>query len=232
MFKRKDRVVVVGDLHFPYVHPKALKWAYKVIEQMQPTHIIQIGDLYDFFWFSKYPKRFLDLSPDQEISVGYAKAESFWNKLHSIAPKAKKYQLRGNHDDRPYKRILEKFPEMQTMFKFDELFQFEGVKTQPDSRQELILTINKKQVMFIHGHLSQLGAHMNYNQMRIVVGHSHKGGVVSRGLDKETLWELNCAFLGDAEAGPLQYGPQSRRHWTLGLGAIDEFGPRFMPFEG
>ena len=54
---------------------------------------------------------------------------------------------------------------------------------------------------------------------------------MSRGLQHETLWELNVGLLSDVGAGPMEYGPTKRKHWTLGLGIIDEFGPRFIPYE-
>jgi len=231
LLKRKDRILIVGDLHFPYHNQKALNWVYKVIKQVQPTQIVQIGDLYDMYWCSKFPKKFVELTPKEEFSMGYKHAEKFWKKVKTIVPKARCLQILGNHDDRPMKRIIERFPEFESLVNLSNMYSFPGVKVVLNSKQETILRVNKTDVMFHHGYLSQLGQHMLYNQMRVVVGHSHKGGVLYRGRDTDIIWELNVGFLGDADAGPLQYGPQRRRHWTLGLGVIDELGPRFVPYE-
>jgi len=232
IFKKKEKVVIFGDLHFPYVHKKAYKWALDLCKAEKPTHIVQIGDLYDFYWFSKYPKKFLPFSPEQEVQRGLKQAEEFWGQVQAAAPKAKCFQILGNHDERPYKRILEKVPEFESLISLDNLFSFPGVETDFDPRSAINLSICGKKIRFQHGHLSGQGRHMLHNQMRVVVGHSHTGGVTYRGLEKEIHWELNVGFLGDAEAGPLQYGPQRRRIWTKGLGIIDELGPRFVPYGG
>ena len=229
MFK-KDKAVIIGDLHFPYHDPKSLNWALGIIKDTKPTHVIQIGDLYDFFWFSKYPKRFLEMGPDQEIQKGRRVAEAFWAKVQRLVPKAKCLQMLGNHDDRPAKRIMEQFPEVANLLNFNHLFQFPGVKTNLDSRQENVVRLNGKDIIFQHGHLSQLGAHMKFNQQSTVVGHSHRGGVVYQGILKEIQYELNCGFLADRSAGPLQYGPSKKKNWTLGVGMIDAYGPRFVPY--
>jgi predicted phosphodiesterase len=228
--RKKDKMLIFGDAHFPYHNPSALKWALNKVKVLQPAYIMQIGDLYDFYWFSKYPKKFLTLSPTEEVQKGRRMAETFWRKAQNAAPKAKCYQILGNHDDRPMKRVIEKFPEMTALFSMDGLFQFDGVKTNLDSRQEVIIKLNGQEISFLHGHLSQLGAHMNFSRMRTVVGHSHTGGVAYRKQAKEILWELNVGFLADEHSGPLQYGPSKRKKWTLGCGVIDEHGPRFIPY--
>lgn len=232
VFSKQDKVLIIGDLHFPYHNKKAYRWAMGLVKDYKPTRIVQIGDLYDFYWFSKYPKRFIGFGPEEEIKKGLDQAEDFWWQLSKSAPKAEKLQLLGNHDDRPMKRVLEKLPELQTLINVSALYEFEGVKTILDSRDQQEIRVNGKRVLFQHGHLSGLGRHMNYNQMRVVVGHSHTGGVLYRGLEREIHWELNVGYLGDASAGPLQYGPQRRKTWTLGVGMIDAFGPRFVPYSG
>lgn len=231
MFKRKDRVLIFGDLHLPYPNKKALKWAIKQVKEVKPTIVIQIGDIYDLFYSSTYPKRFLEFTPEQELKRGRAQAEKFWKEVRSLVPRAKLIQLLGNHDERPFKRVLEKVPEIEPLFSLPDLFTFEGVKTIMDPREELILKVNGKKILFHHGYLSGVGMHMNYHQMSCVVGHTHKGGVQFKGFGNETRFELNVGYLGDDTAGPLQYGPQRRRYWTLGIGVIDEMGPRFISYE-
>lgn len=231
MLGRKDKVVVIGDLHFPYVDRPALKWALRIIKQEKPTHVVQIGDIYDCYWFSKYPKKFIKLNPDQEVTKARRMAKEFWHLVQENSPKARCYQILGNHDDRPMKRVAELMPELSSFFTFKNLYEFHNVNTNLDSRLEVELKINGEKILFHHGHRSQLGAHMRFYQQSTVVGHSHRGGVVYQKLDKRVIYEMNCGFLGDQNAGPLQYGPQARKNWTLGLGIIDSLGPRFVPYK-
>jgi predicted phosphodiesterase len=230
VFKKKDKILIVGDLHLPYPNKKALRWALKQIKEHKPTTVIQIGDIYDFFYSSKFTKKFLGFTPKEELAQGRKMGLDFWKQVQTLAPKAACIQLLGNHDERPYKRILEKVPELEPMFCYKELFQFDNVTTVMDPKEELILKVNGKKVLFHHGYLTGVGRHMSYHDMNCVVGHTHKGGIAFKGCGSGSIWELNVGYLGDDTAGPLQYGPVRRKYWTLGIGLIDEHGPRFIPY--
>jgi predicted MPP superfamily phosphohydrolase len=229
---KKQRVLVFGDLHFPYQHKKALAWALKQVKTLNPTHVVQIGDLYDFYYSSTYAKKDLKFSATEEVQKGREAAREFWAAVQKAAPKAKCVQLLGNHDDRPLKRVMEKVPELSAFFNVRSLFEFASVTTQANSRTEYYIPINGSKVLFHHGYLTGLGKHMHYNEQNCVVGHSHKGGTLFKGYGSGIRWELNVGFLGDETQGPLQYGPQSRKFWTLGFGVVDEHGPRFVPYKG
>jgi hypothetical protein len=85
-------------------------------------------------------------------------------------------------------------------------------------------------IAFHHGYRSQLGSHRDYMHMNFVGGHTHRGGVVFRNIKNETLWELNCGLAGDPTSKGLSYTSQKMNDWTLGFGAIDEYGPRFISY--
>jgi hypothetical protein len=138
------------------------------------------------------------------------------------------YQICGNHDARPLKRILEVYPEAEDWVKkmFAEMMTFPGVETILDTRQELVLPGD---VMVIHGYKSKLGEHRDHMLFNAVCGHQHTGGVVYKNLRGRTLWELNAGLAGDPEAKGLTYTPQRITSWTLGFGWLDEYGPRFIP---
>lgn len=227
--KKNESVVVVGDTHFPYHDKAVLLQILNIIKEQKPTYVVQIGDLYDFFHFSRYPKSMLKFTPEEEVLEARANAESFWNQVQKLSPKSKCYQLLGNHDVRPIKRLLDKAPELEAFFNVDSLFKFKGVTTMTSDRQELTLNLNGEDIMFLHGHRSQLGSHMLYNEMSTVCGHSHTGGVVYKHYKSGTRYELNAGFVANASKGPLQYGAQTKKYWTLGVGLIDQYGPRFIP---
>lgn len=221
----KKRILVIGDCHFPFASSK-LSRLYDVAESLEPTHIVQVGDLYDMFSFSKYPRTQNVMTPKQELERGMKMARTMWAKLTFILPDAKCYQLLGNHDIRPLKRVIESAPEAETLLDFSSLFRFDGVTTMKSDRDELIID----DILFMHGYRRH-GDHMKHNNMTTVCGHSHHGGVVFSRHGKKIIYELNAGFLAEESSKPLSYGQQRKiSRWTLGCGFIDEWGPRFIPF--
>ena len=132
------------------------------------------------------------------MELGRKQAQDFWETISKIVPKAKKFQLKGNHDVRPYLRVLESLPFLESAVKdhFDKLFEFDGVTTIHNTRQELIIG----ETMFHHGYRSQLGQHRDYTLQNFCCGHSHLGGVVYKKLHKKIICELNAGFMGDMES--------------------------------
>ncbi len=224
------KVLVLGDTHFPYHSKKALEWSYRLADRFKPDTVVQVGDLFDQFAFSRFPK-IVKMDPEKELSLARTAAEKMWSHFKGLSC----YQLQGNHDDRAFKRALSVAPEIAPLVgrSLRELYTFPGVKTVHDSREELILNVNGQRVAFQHGHRSRLGDHARYNQLATVCGHSHTGGAVFLRGRYRTFWELNAGFLGDVDSPAFGYHAQKRVHTTtLGVGLIDELGPRFCPFPG
>lgn len=220
------RILAIGDTHFPFAHKKALQWVYRIADKFEPTHVVQLGDLYDQFAFSRYPK-LLKLGPAEELRLARRDAEQMWSRFKGLSC----YQLMGNHDDRAFKKALSAAPEIAPLVdaSLRGYYSFPGVNTVLDGREELILG----EIAFQHGHRSGLGDHARYNRARTVVGHSHCGGVSYFPDSSGILWELNAGFLGDISGPAFGYHAQKRYHTTtLGVGLIDELGPRFVPYPG
>lgn len=217
-------------MHLPFVCWENVEAIIKFIRKVRPTYIIQIGDLYDFFSWTRYPFKRDVYTPEAEIGLGREMAEDFWSRAINASANTKRYQLKGNHDDRPYKRLTEKCPELFSIARgaIDKLFHFDGVETIGSSRDELIL----EEIVFMHGFRPNLGDHAKHNRLSTVCGHSHLGGCVSVRQGDSTIWELNCGFVGDEYSEPLSYTHQRRfSKWTQGFGYIDEFGPRFISLQ-
>lgn len=226
--------LILGDSHLPYGEESVLSQAISLVKALKPYYVIQIGDLYDFYFHSSYPKKLLDITPSEEYEAGREEAEKMWKTINKVSPHSKCFQLKGNHDDRPYKRLMETHPELMLIAGkgFKEMFTFKGVETIHDSTEELHLQTVQGKVLFHHGHRAQLGDHLIYNQTSTVVGHSHQGGVVFKQYSDELKFELNCGYSGDPSQGPLKYGKQQKKYWTHGCGVIDTLGPRFVPLKG
>ena len=224
----RSTVVCLGDLHKPFHHRDALSLAYCLIDVIKPQYIIQMGDLRDMYAHKKFPGSRITFNPQEEMDLATESATEMWKTIQKIAPKAKCIQILGNHDIRPIKRITELYPEGMVFFEFEKFFRFPGVHTHTDYRTPYMID----DVGYIHGHLSQLGAHRDHFQMNIVVGHSHRGGVQYKRQGNKIIWELNAGYLGDEKSKTaFGYTATTTTHWTLGIGLVDSMGPRFIPFE-
>lgn len=219
--------LIIPDCHFPWVNPRVLEAAYKWASEHKPKRIIQVGDLYDMYAHSRFPKSLNIYMPEEEERVARAGAELMWKTLREICPDAECVQLKGNHDIRPAKQTMAHLPALEHVIAqyIDKLMSFDGVLLIRDVRQEYIVD----GIEFIHGHYSRLGQHRDYAIMNAVCGHIHVGGAVFKRVRGQTLWELNAGLAGDPEAKALGYTPQKMTHWTPGFGWIDAYGPRFVP---
>jgi predicted phosphodiesterase len=222
------KIAVISDVHWPFHSQRVLNEFYAFIELHQPEHIILNGDAWDMYSHSKYPRSQLLYNPKEEQQLSRKANEAFWLECKKRCPNSKCYQMLGNHDIRPLKRVLESYPAAEDWIEqmMQTLFTFDGVTTFFDYRQELILPGN---IMVHHGYRSKLGDHRDYTRMNSIVGHTHLGGAVFRQIHGSVMWELNSGVAGDPESKALSYTPQKITHWTAGFGWVDQYGPRFIP---
>jgi UDP-2,3-diacylglucosamine pyrophosphatase LpxH len=215
----------LGDIHFPWAKWSLLNQVIKLTAQIKPKRIVQVGDLYDMYSYSRFARSVNLMTPKQEVESGRKMAEKLWKELQKAAGKGVEcYQLKGNHDERFANRMLAAVPEFEHLLS-NGLWCFDGVKTQESERQELILG----NVCFLHGYRRH-GDHVKFNLMSTVCGHTHLGGVIYHRQRNDTIWELNCGYLADPSTVPLSYSQQSKfSRMTHGVGLIDSLGPRFIP---
>lgn len=220
-------ILIVGDTHFPFVHQKTLERIYRFAEKEQPAHIVQIGDLMDQWSHSRFPTSRNYYRPDEEMELARNMSVAFWLELKKACPSAAMHQIMGNHDLRMLKQVLSGAPTLEGLVSasIEKLYEFEGVTTVKDYREELII----QGVMFHHGYMSKHGQQRDFVMQNLCTGHTHRGAVVYRALKDRTIAHLDCGFVGDAESKALSYTTQKTTGWTLGWGYWDEHGPRFIP---
>lgn len=227
------RFIILGDMHLPWINKKTLGQFFDHLASEKFDYCIQIGDIFDYYSQSRFARSHDLMTPKEEVIQAKVMAIDFWARVHKIQKKIKCYQIKGNHDDRPEKRLYEKSPELAPFFDFKSPYEFKNVTTQHSSRDELILG-KKEKICFMHGFRTKLGDHAKWNQMPTVCGHTHRGGVVfstirgDRGEDR-IIYELNAGLCADTSAAPMRYSAQAITHWTQGYGVIDDYGPRFIP---
>lgn len=198
---------------------------YSVIERKKPHVICQIGDLYDFYSASHFPATRNMMTPKHELEEGLQGAKTMWETIRRIAPQASCYQIKGNHDIRPIKRVLELIPALEHFFSIDDVFKFHGVDTVLDDKEELLID----GIVYEHGFYSQPGRHCRENMRPTVMGHTHRGWTHFESIRNHLLWELNVGYLADPKSVALSYGRKRWTKWTTGYGWIDGSGPRFCP---
>lgn len=230
-----EKIIVVGDLHFPFTDLDKLSDVLVAISDEQPDLVVQIGDLYDFYCYSRFAKSANKCEPLEETTKARGMAEFFWASVQALAPKADCLQLVGNHDIRVVKQVMDKLPEWEGILTdhLTEMMSFDGVTTEISATQEVIVD----GIVFMHGFRTKLGDHARYNRLPTVVGHSHTGGVVFEKLMGDgVIWELNCGQTVDYNAHALQYGNQKHKKWVAGYGLIEKkngiWCPSFIPLDG
>ena len=212
------KILCIGDVHAPYTDISCMKKIHSFAQQYKPNVIVQMGDLYDNYNYSRYSKSLNHKKPKDETNEARRIGEFFWNGFDNI--KAVKLQLLGNHCVRFKKRVLERLPEFELPIDnwIKTLYTYKGVKTVDDDRSEIYIN----GILFIHGYLSNLGDHLKMNRRSVVVGHSHKGGCLFMRHNDKTLFELNCGHIADDKKLPFCYTPQRTNFWTKGFGVIEE----------
>lgn len=221
------RAVAIGDTHLPFHSQYAQKELLKFVRSEKPDLVIQIGDLYDQYAFSRYGRSLNHGTPNEELERGRAAAEKMWKDLRQAAPGARCVQLLGNHDVRLRKRVAEKLPEASGMLDDSHLFDFDGVLTAKNDRDPVPVRICGEKVMLHHGFLSKTGDHVRYFRENVIIGHTHRPQTHYERMGSKVLWELNCGFMGDAKRHVFGYGAAPHR-WALGFGYVDENGPRVI----
>lgn len=218
-----SKVLVIPDLHFPYVDNKQLNKIYVAIGLEKPDAVIQVGDLYDQYMFSRYDKDYEELSPKKELDKAKYMANKMWTKINKIVPKAKLYQLLGNHDIRILKQVKRKFPEIFYMIKeiFDDMYTFKKVETMKSDRDFLVID----GVTYCHGWMSR---HCVHFRSPVVRGHSHKACLdLFQGAKTNYLlmYEMQVGCLADETLVPLDYPASKKTGWAAAYGLIVDGQP-------
>lgn len=64
------KILILGDTHFPWVSKRALEKVYEFAKEFKPSHIVQMGDLYDFLSHSKFPRSQNNYPPTRRGKIG------------------------------------------------------------------------------------------------------------------------------------------------------------------
>ncbi|RMH18637.1 MAG: hypothetical protein D6698_06810 [Gammaproteobacteria bacterium] len=104
--------VVLSDIHIPYHCPSALAIAMDYTESLKPDRIVLNGDIVDMYSVSRYMKDPLRIDTFQEE---LDQARDFLRLLRQQNPKAKITFIKGNHEARIEKFLIDRAPELSSL---------------------------------------------------------------------------------------------------------------------
>lgn len=146
-----------------------------------------------------------------------------------MSKKTRLIQLTGNHDARAYKILIAKAPELEHMMDFKGPYQFKGVQTLHDSKDEFCFD----GVLYTHGWMSG-GAqgrmpHAKYFNMPVIHGHDHHAYLSTKNMKEGHLFEMSVGCLADFDALPMRYRPTKTTHWVHAIGTCERIGKYLHP---
>lgn len=211
-----ERVIVLTDIHVPYHDKLAVEAALFYAEQFQPTTVVLLGDVIDFYKISRFIKKPKSHDVDVEISA----TRKFLEDLRNRFPEARIIYKQGNHEERLEKYIISNAVELYSLI--NTLLHKElSFKELNIEYREAFFKLGK--LWFLHGHEKPAGGDPEYvtNVMfkyvldHFIVGHFHRSQEkIYRRIDGSTFWGGALGYL----AGPMEYAPLNK--WNQGLAAI------------
>lgn len=193
---KKDRDVVLNDVHFPYHDPRALGLVIDFIRDNKPGRIHLNGDIFDFYSLSKFDKNPERRSKLQkEIDAGV----QFFQQLREASPDSQIEFNEGNHELRLQKYLWGKADELAGLqaLRFEDLCHLNEYKI----RFHPVLKPYKiGKLLFFHGNRvskhagSTARAHYEQFGCNVIVGHCHRLGSYYHATydDLFGAWENGC----------------------------------------
>jgi predicted phosphodiesterase len=231
------RIVVISDIQYPFHSVRALKNVIRMIGEVQPDEVVQIGDALDY----PQPARWSKGTAAEFASGVVDDSEGF--KRDFLAPLRAVYAgpvtvLEGNHDLRP-RVYLEKYaPALadSRAFHLDVLCGFEEFGV------ELVQEFYEFHpgFVFTHGHLgfslSRYAGGTAINAAKrlgksVVCGHTHRMGVIGESAgypgSEKTLWGFEVGHLMNVRQA--EYTKHHAPNWQSGFGVVDIDGRHVSP---
>ena len=227
------KVLSIGDLHLPFHNKYYMRKLYKQIEKEQPDVVIQDGDLYDQYLFSRHDSNLNIITPDEELRRARKSAEYFWKRIQAIVPKAKCIQLLGNHDTRILRKAMRVFPEAYTIIHeaHNKLYTFENVETCYTDRDY----VEYDGVVYCHGWMAK---HHTHFKKSVVRAHDHKAWMYIKGetstfkgamtigssykikREEGLLFEISCGMYADESLLPFEYTSSKLNNWSPAISIV------------
>ena len=107
---KKERVLAMADLHIPYQHELSIDTMLDFAQKYNPTIIVILGDLIDFFKISRFTEA--KMPGKKSVKQEMICAKKFLDKIRALFPDAKIIYYQGNHELRLERFILKNASEI------------------------------------------------------------------------------------------------------------------------
>jgi predicted phosphodiesterase len=220
-----NKVLILPDIHAPWVDWKALEQAHKWAKSHKPDLIVQLGDITDQKIWSRWQKDVDDVSPSDE----FLQAEKALKRIHKMFPKM--VILRGNHDVRILSKAVEAGIPSQMFNDVDKVFNFKGW-TWAKQNSKFIVRTSRGPVLFVHGD-EQGGTVAQKSRilgLSIIQGHTHKTSITYTTTLKGTVFGAEMGCLMDINSKAAKYAAANPVGCSIGFGVLKFGVPYFIDY--
>lgn len=219
------RVLVLGDLHFPAVHPGYLEWASGVGRAHKCDRVLAIGDVADLHCMTRFTREAGAPGIDEEYQQARTLAARAARLLSCVGPVR---VCIGNHDDRLLRRLVDAGVPTALRPAFNAVW---GVDWDWKYNHEI------DGVWYAHGDTAS-GLDPAANLARdlgtsVVIGHHHsRCGLTWQTTEAGSRFAMNVGCGVDAEHPMLAYCRRSTRRPVLACAVVLDGEPRLLRMPG
>lgn len=214
-------VLCIPDIQYPFQHEDAHAFLKAVKKKYRPDVIVQIGDLLDQHYYSKYGPSSKATDGKEEIKQAVAALKQ----LYKIFPKV--FICWGNHDLRIFKRASDAGIDAQLLRSYEEIIQ--SPKGWIFSDRWEIDGVIYEHGIGRSGYQGALKA-AQANMQSTVIGHLHSNaGILWYGNKKNLIFGFNVGALVDDNKYAFEYARFSSQKSILGCGIVINGLPTFVP---
>lgn len=221
---RKEVILCIPDLHIPYEHPDALSFIAAVIDEYDPSLVVNLGDMLDFHNIS-----FHDADPDlmsagDELEAAQEKiADWEW-----LIPE--QYIVGSNHGDLPVRKFLNAGLPRHFLRSYNDIY---GVGKGWKFVEDLTIETGVKylpDIYIAHGIRKNALQVAQQRGQRFVCGHYHENFEVAyAGNPNSLLWAVMSGCLIDKKSLAFNYNKLNLNRPVLGCTIILYGVPFIIP---
>lgn len=219
---KQEIVGVIGDTHFPFVHPNYIHFLEDTFRRYRVTKIVHVGDLVDNHAISRHQTETEAVDPSTEYELARLQVELYTKAFAEVS------LTLGNHDLIHERQAATLGIPRQFVKGFHELW---GLPKTWKVDEQLIIN----NVLYEHGinFLGKTGALDKAVNMMMscVIGHSHAfGGCQYKSNAHSLIFGLNVGCGVDIDRYAFNYGKYNKNREILGCGIVfDSANAIFVP---
>lgn len=157
------KVMIIGDLHIPFEHPRALDFCIGLEEKYNPDKVVQLGDFVDFYAFSMHGKDPDMIGAKEELTLTQERVKAWENAFPDMRI------VVGNHESRLYRKLAHSDITSMIVRSLEDIIGLQSIKYEE--------TVTLDDVVFMHGtgtggqyHAKNLAERIGKS---VVAGHTH-----------------------------------------------------------